>query len=302
MKKIILTMIMVLLLVAAVGCTTNNNTSTSSKSTPFIGGTTGLNIQFYQSSPPPEVYDGGDYPFQAVIKLENKGETDVKKENIIVKIAGIRAEEFGSSEGSLTKSPDQDVLATVKDPEGNIRNGAPVFVEFNGLNHKDPLAGNTPFTFMADVCYVYETTANAKVCVRENNVDDRKASGVCKVEEKKMIYNSGAPVQVISFLESARATDKIAFTFDILHRGTGKIFKADTKCDTSQITNEDKIWVEVTSDAGGNLECSNLNSGTGTSGYASLYGDTTTITCTLQKATTNDFETPITIKVKYDYR
>ena len=91
----------------------------SGKETPFIGGTDGLLIDLLDDSPPEEVTDGGNYPFDVVVKLENAGEEMIVKDDVIVEISGIDPREFGLTEEDLVKNPDEDLEATRKSSEGS---------------------------------------------------------------------------------------------------------------------------------------------------------------------------------------
>jgi len=294
MKKIMLSIILLLI---AVGC--SSKTPTSGNTQPFKGGTTGILLSFEQDAPPAEVFDGGDFPFDVVVKLKNDGEHDVLKDDVTVKVSGILSTEFGKSEAELSQKPLDDVLGTKKESSGDIQQSGPVFVEFNGLNHAALLSGNVPYRLRAEACYKYGTTAISQVCVRKNNLDTKDT--VCDVNEDKNVASSSAPVQVTSFKETQRATDKIAFTFIVAHKGNGNIFQQATNCDTSSRSFEDKVWVEVESGMAG-LECSGLRDGTATTGYVTLYGDDKPITCTQTVSTNSDYSTPVTIRLMYDYK
>lgn len=273
------------------------------KQDPFVGGTTGLTVNFAEGAPPPETFDGGDSPFDVVVILENKGEHDVKKEDVEVSIKGILASDFSLSESNLKKNPDDDVKATEKNSEGDVIYGPPVYVEFTEFNHKEALTGNTPFTILAQVCYLYESRAQAMLCVKEDNLDVSTEGRVCRVTETKEVYNSGAPLHIENFKEYPAAEKKVRITFDIVHIGTGDIYKRSTKCDKSSKSDEDKVWVEVSSTIAGNLQCSGLSEGSNSrEGYVKLYSQGKhTVTCTQEVTTNSDYETPINIKMEYDY-
>lgn len=295
-QRMIFLAAVVLLVVGLSGCSTGKSKGPV-KSNPYIGGTQGLLIEFGDGNPPPEVYDGGDFPFDITVKLENKGEFTVPRNDVQVKITGIRAQEFGVSEGSLTKSPDEDVEGREKNAEGGIRDGPPVYVEFSGLNRREKLSGNTEYTIRADVCYTYKTFANSKICVRENNLDVDE--GVCAVNEVKTVYNSGAPVQIKDFKEVPRARNKIGFDFTVEKAANGEVYKKGTKCADIR-ANEDKVWVEVKTGIPG-LECSGLKDGTSTTGYITLYGGSRIVTCVQTVDTNSDYEAPVDITLVYDW-
>jgi len=298
MKKIWLLAIIVCM-VLIFGCGTQQN-STTGKTAPFVGGTTGVTVGYSQDSPPSEVDDGGNFPFDVVVELVNKGEFTVPKDKMTVKLVGIRPEEFSKTEAQLTAHPDEDVTATKKDPEGFITEGPPIYVTFSDLNHKEQLVGNKEFPFRAEVCYYYETTATAPLCVRKNNIDPEK-NGICEVSSDQTPENSGSPVQVTTFKEFGRAKNKVGFQFTVAHVGTGDIFEKDSTCNTER-KYEDQVFVKVETAFNSGLKCSGLSSGDDKSGYVKLFGNSRIVSCTQDVDTTSDYETAVTVKLSYDYR
>ncbi len=276
--------------------------ATSTKQDPFLGGTTGLSVDFAEGAPPTEAFDGGDSPFDVVVIVENKGEHTVEKSDCRIKIKGVLASDFSKSEAELIKNPSEDVESTKKNSEGDIIPGPAIYTEFTGFNHDDMLTGNTPFTILAEVCYLYETDSQAMLCIKEDNLDSTTEGRVCKVTETKTVYNSGAPVHIENFKEIPSAKDKVRFTFDVVHKGTGDIYKKSTTCSKDTRADENKVWVEVQSTIAGSISCSNLADGSDTNGYVRLYSQgKNTVSCTQQVTTNSDYETPINIKLQYDY-
>jgi hypothetical protein len=281
------------------GCT-EQQTGVVPKSQPFIGGTTGIVVDFAGDSPPAEVDDGGDFPFDIVVELRNVGEHTVKKDDMEVRILGVRPEDFDKSEEDLTQHPEENVIATRKDPEGDINEAPPVYVTFSDFNHRKPLVGNKDFTFRAEVCYLYETTATAQLCIRKNNIDPEEG-GVCEISEHKAVYNSGAPVTVTEFKEFGRARSKVGFEFKIQHMSNGNIHEKNSNCNQERKF-EDRVWVEVDTTFDGGLKCSGLNDGDDTSGFVKMYGENRIVSCTQEVDTDSDYETSVDITLTYDYR
>ena len=153
MKKILIGL---LLLVALLGCKTPGAQEIGVTS-PFIGGTQGLDVQFQDFRA--EVFDGGLDPFDIIVQVENKGEAAVQQQNAEVQISGINPFEFGVDVTQLKRTLPDDLIETRKTPEGQILESPPIFVEFNGLNHITKIAGATAtFPIRADLCYLYSTT------------------------------------------------------------------------------------------------------------------------------------------------
>ncbi len=266
---------------------------------PFIGGTQGLAADFIDFRK--EVFDGGRDPFDVVVKLENKGEKNVAPSRVRVKLSGINPAEFGKLEEDLTKSPPDEVIATHADAQGNVLPGTPVFVEFTGLNHFSPISGTqVTFPLRADICYTYTTDAVSKVCVRDNILNPEEG-GICEINEDKPVFNSGAPVQIGAVKESARAKDKIGFSFEISNAGTGQIYERGSACDKSTRAKENRVYAIVDSGMPG-LQCTGLTtSGTKAEGFTTLFEGKKIVTCTQTITSRTDFEQQIDAQVIYDY-
>lgn len=280
-----------------VGC---NGQDKAEAGNPFLGGSRGLDISFLDGSPPSSVFDGGDFPFDIVVKLENVGEYFVDTGDVEVELSGFRPGEFSKGAGEMTLTNEEPLTAKRKESDGSIIPGNPVFMEFTGFNHRDNIVGASQvFPVKAGVCYDYGTIANAQLCSRKNVVNPSEG-GVCRVNEAKTIYNSGAPVQVSGLTETARAKNKIGFTFKIVHSGSGEIFAPDTaeKCDPAVRTNKDKVELNIDTGLPG-LSCTGLGEGT-TEGTVTLYNGEKIVTCT-QDLEGLDFEFPLLIELNYRY-
>ncbi len=297
MKKEIL--IFLILLAVVSGCDLNNE-DTPDTGTPFLGGTTGLIMNFMEDAPPEEVYDGGEYPFDIVVKLENEGEWDVEAGNARVKISGIDPSEFGLDPSDLIGYPDSDLTRTYKDAEGNVIEGSETHVGFYGFNFQDEIRGNMQFPVRADVCYTYGTNALSQICIKEDLYDTDEDS-LCIVNEEKSVYSSRAPVQVTSMKESVRGAEKVGFTFTLEHIGNGGIFQKGSDCDTTGVQYEKKVWIEVSTGEEG-LKCNGLQDGTDTTGYVTLYGGERTVTCTQEADSVSDYQKKVDITIEYDYK
>ncbi len=294
MKNYVNIILILSLLIFVSGC---GEKITPSKESPFIGGTTGLLISYDDGAPPAEVYDGGDFDFEVVVKLKNDGEQSVSKDKVEVSLSGIDPREFGLSDSDFVKHSDEDLEGTYKDSEGNKIEGTTTYVVFSGLNHRESLTGNTPYTIRADVCYNYATDVNSMLCIKKGQID--KEGDICKINEEKAVFNSGGPVQVTTFKETPKGKNKFNFQFTIEPKGNGGIYKKGSNCEETR-TNENRIFVSVDTGMSG-LNCVGLD-GDATSGYITLYSGKRTITCTQETETNTDFEKPVNIKLEYDYK
>lgn len=289
------------LILAFSGCSTTESTGpTGEKLKAFIGGTNGVTLSFAPGTPPPEVFDKGEFPFDVSIILKNQGEADVAQGDYFVRLSGIDPADFSKSSADFTIHPDEDLDGMRKDPEGNIIEGSEVYVDFSGLNYQDELSGNSQFNIRADVCYKYQTVVNSKLCVKEDMLDTED-NAVCTITESKQIQNSGAPVQITSFEQTVAGRDKIAFTFEISHVGSGSVHQTNSDCSTETV-DENRVYVEVNTGLSGELSCSGLGSGGSYSGEVVLYEGKRTVRCTQIVDTTADFEKITEIKLTYDYK
>jgi len=296
MKRILLFSMLCLLVLAA--CKEGDKTGVVDKVNPFIGGTEGISFDFLNLRN--SVFDGNNDPFDIVIKLENKGEFTIPKQNMRVSVAGINPAEFGKVDEALALSPDDDSLGVRKDTQSNVLKSPPVTVEFAGLSYLGKVVGaSQQFPLAVDVCHLYGTTAASYLCIL-SDILTTKNNAVCKIQESKKVSNSGAPVQVQNVQEFERGRDKIGFTFEIKHAGSGAVYEQNTKCVNERFKN--KVWVSVDTKIPG-LTCTSLGHKEGTSvdGMVVLLDGTKTLSCTQQVSQRSDFEQPITFKLLYDY-
>jgi len=296
MRRYISTTLLALLILS---CSQQEKKTVSLDNNPFNGGTQGLAFSFQEL--PKEVFDGANAPFDVTLKLENKGETLVQKDNAHVKLSGINPTEFSKTETDLIKSASDDVIELRKDPQGNIILGQQTSITFSNLNHKDKIIGaQAQFPLRADLCYLYRTSAVSKLCVRQNLLTP-PTGGICEINADKQLYNSGAPVQFTNFKENTRAKDKIGFVFDIQNIGGGNTFERNTICSRSDRKTQDHIYVIVNTALSG-LQCTGLDSTSkGAEGYITLYSGSKTISCTQQISTSSDFEQLVNLEAHYDY-
>ena len=286
-------------LITIVACTSQEPAQQINLQSPFLGGTEGLLLGFQDLRP--EIFDNGKDPFDIVVRLENKGETVVAKQDVHVKISGINPTEFGKTEAQLLSNAPDDVVEVRKEPAGNILPGPLVFVEFTGLNHNSPIAGaSNQFIIRADACYTYRTKAVSKVCVRDNLLTP-KAGGICELNADKPLANSGAPLQFSNFKESTRAKDKIGFTVEIANANTGQIYERNSICDTTSRQKENRVYLIVSTALPG-LQCTGLEStAKGAEGFVTLYGGNKPISCTQAINSKTDFEQLVNLEAIYDY-
>lgn len=290
-------------LIGLSGCDGNTEPAGS----PFVGGTTGLAVSFMENSPPASVYDGGTNPFYIYVQLNNNGEWEVKKEDVIVRILGLDPSEFGVSTGDLQKQPIDDLMPVTKQSDTQqVIPGGMTIVEFPELNYGGNAVSNLPeMNLVAKVCYLYGTNVVSQVCVKKNPIDtdDR----ICAIEGYKSAYSSGGPVQVLNFHQSQVGKNKVGFSFTVQQQGTGTVYEKGTKCGLETTPRENRVWVEVSAPGWEGIRCTGLQGGS--SGTVILpqtsaskdSGTGITITCTQDLEIQTDYLKSVNIKLMYDY-
>lgn len=295
--------IMVLTSLVLAGCSSNGDTGANWNT--FIGGTDGVNMRFEVDSPPAEVNYGDE--FKVLLVLKNLGEYTVPEGDYFVKIKGFSPEEFSTTSGALQISPTEDLQANEMNPDtGETIEAYEVFVDIpqdGYLKYKGGIAGNTQFPFAADLCYTYVTTANAKLCIKE---DLRKVSDtdVCVLSGPQDITSSGAPIQIQNFKEFSGGEDAVRFSFDVVAANTiGKVSKREMGC-SKQNSDVEKVFVTIDTGIAG-LECSGFigDESAENEGYIKLSNGVRQVTCTqdLTGQHDTDFIKIIEITAEYDF-
>lgn len=279
------------------GCDSNKQPTTG---VPFLGGEHGVKISLRENSPPLEVFDSGEMTFDIDVILKNEGEYTIPSGEAMLTVNGIEASAFSKSPNDFKVVLNKDLPGKEKSVQGKIIDSPAVDVEIKSLNYKDTLSGDFNFPFQVNLCYLYETVANVGVCFKENLLSSD--AGVCNVDETKTVYNSGAPVQVETFTEYPRGKDKVGFSFDIIHKGNGKVSRNTIKdCSQASPMQKGEVYVEVISDVKG-LQCRPLRDGTSTAGYVRLNDvGKATIDCEQTATVSGNYVKPITINLKYRY-
>ncbi len=323
----ILIVLGIISLVLIVGCGRGGEVSGGAPTTPFLGGSQGLEMKFLQGNPPDEITDGdgttSTFPFKVIVTLRNMGEFDLKKDQVKISLIGFLPEDFGIADDPATTSvdekdvlkdqnPEDDPSPRLRDSEGNIIESVEVYKTFpkadEDLKFKRQLHGNTPFIFKANVCYKYQTKAASEICFLENLVDVAD-DAICDPSEPKNIFSSGSPLGVPAFRQTVVGKDKIQFSFDIVHSGSGDVFDPTdvADCPTAskdRRTKENKVDVNVnTGITSGNLKCSGFDAVTdGDASFTTtLVNGKRTITCTQSLTSASDFIGPVVIKLDFNY-
>jgi hypothetical protein len=303
-------MVGLLLIMVLAGCGRQSSTGTGS-TTPFIGGSSGLVVDFQQETPPAEVTDDG-FPFNAIVRIENKGESQVRPEQIKVSLEGFLPSDFGVSEEEIRNKQPREVLEPKRrDPNGNLVDGTTAFITFPSEDKAfiaKHFTGNVEVPFRAEMCYKYATNANGKICVLKDLIN-KNPKALCNPNGGQTSASSSSPIQITGFREAVTGRDKVSFTFDVVHSGNGNIYKvgegrADADCPRDVISRqslENQVLVTVSAEGLSGITCDFPSQAT--SGYVRLVSGKRTVTCTVDLTNQHniDYEKIIDIKAEFNY-
>lgn len=302
-----------LMLVVACG---NSATPSGASRSPFLGGTSALQLEFERDAPPSEVTDR-NFPFKVVLNIENQGEHDITENDIKIGLSGINQGDFlgvsnnDFAEGTRLEAP---INGKKQDPEGGVIDGGIAFVTIPDGNNNfvfRQLSGNTPFTFQANVCYRYETKATGRLCILKNLFKSDFSDELCNPNSGRDIFSSSGPVQLSQLKQHVDSDDRITFSFDVSHSGSGELFKTENDIMSGcprdnqglEIESRDKVYVSVETRGLPFDPVCNIESGS-SSGEVRLVSGSRTITCTLDLPLSEqrtDFESILDITVDYLY-
>ncbi|MBI2133239.1 hypothetical protein HYU11_01005 [Candidatus Woesearchaeota archaeon] len=299
--------LLLVLVVFLAGCT---RTTPANSGTPFCGGIDGIEMKFVEGSPPQEVFDNSQFPFDMTLRLFNKGEHNVLPGEAKIELSGISSIDFGGP--PYTKIIAEPITGKHKDQNGNCVDGDPILVTFGGpgeeaFKYKHSLPGNTKFSLRADLCYSYSTNSTVQFCI-QRELPRFNQEPTCKVTDTKPVSNSGAPLHIENFKQSPGGEYKIAFSFDVVRKGTGAVHSG-TLCDSS-FQARNKVHVKVFSRVGA-ISCTSLRGG---NEGDILLTDNDKSSKTLNRRNMNcildttgirgerEFETPVNIELSYNYK
>jgi len=307
MNKSLLTVVTSLLLLAA--CT-GGGPQQPGIGSPFIGGNVGLNLYLQDGAPPPQVFDGGKFPFAVNIVVENVGEADVgvgtDNPYVTSRIEGINPTSFGLVDADLEKELDVPLRGARKNFDGTIIGGLIANFVFEGLNFQGDLQGNDLLTLRGTVCYDYENTATTQLCFKNDIIESVQDATICTLTGEKIVHNSGGPLHVSQVIQNPLGENKVQVNFVIEHVGPGEFYgrEADESCNPSvRNTNKFRTDVEVfVEDPSAVVKCYRL--GSSDFGTLTMYnGAPQTVTCTVEGSSTKArvYTDIMTINLAYRY-
>jgi len=300
MKKLV--MMLSVLAALLVACTSGGETATIS---PFFGGTDGLKISFVESAPPSTpILDQSRVPFDVVLNVENAGEWDIANpSDSVFTITGVSPSDFGKTAADFSKPSNLPLNGIKKDSQGNKLPGTTTQLAFTNLAYTGKIAGSQQLTISANSCYKYGTRATSRICVRSNLLSP--SVGGCTLQGAKELFVSGAPVHVEGFQESVESANRIAFTFNIVPKGTGSYYQLGSSC-AEEISKKNKVKVTIDTKLATPTVCNfqdeSGNAINSNSGYVTIFGQSRIVRCTqeLSSSELGDYEKIIDLTLEYD--
>lgn len=298
MKKSVVALIFLLILIS--GCQVQKKENPSLGI--FIGGNSGLEFSFAENQPPLKVLDNNQDHFSITLKLQNKGEFTIPSGKVIASLSGINAEAFSLS--SLNTKLTIPLEGQFKSGTQAVQS-SPEELEFDKAVYKYNLNADFPTSLRANICYLYQTKAISKVCLK-NNVVERNTEDKCIINSDKVTVEvSGAPVKIKEVKQRSSAANEIKLSFTITNEGKGEVYSptafSDKCLDLSSEKN--RVLVEVRSASGqANIKCSQLQENN--KGIVKLSLKEKVINCDIPTKGLQDvaFEEPINIILNYFYK
>jgi hypothetical protein len=302
--KMIAIVFMAAMMLLLTGCPGDNGGDGGNWQT-FAGGTEGVTLNFEPLNPPTEINAGEE--FMVLVVLKNVGEHTVASGDYSVRLRGFSPAEFSTTPDALMATPAEDLQANVLDPDsGVVLESYDVPVQLpvgdQGLIYSGGIAGNTPFPIVADICYQYKTTSNAKLCVKKD-LAKTTDTDVCTISGPQAISSSGAPIAIADFQEAGAGRDAVRFSFKVsANAPAAQIAALGSSC-SELYQDKDKVFVTVDTGIDG-LRCTGfLGTNQGNEGYVKLSDGTRQISCTqtISSAEKSDYVKTVIITAEYDY-
>jgi len=241
---------------------------------PYIGGITGVSVEFMTSAPPSQFSQGESVPVTVIVK--NQGEENIIKGNTQVRIYGIKPENFGLS--SKYVGTPGDLLG-----KGSTAEGGNQRIDFGSMKYNIDVVNSEDFTMRARVCYPYKTRGKIDICVK-SVVAQESGDSVCALAGEKVTKGSvsSGPVQITSVKETTRASSEVRFDITIENKGPGEVFTPEMQCedyenDDFRLSKKDFVGVKITNPVG--VKCSFIDGVEDSEGQINLLLGKDILTC-----------------------
>jgi hypothetical protein len=282
------------LIVFIAGCTggTPDDINDVAAITSYVrSGTTGLEMEFVNNLPPPQIYDTSD--LVVLLELKNTGAHDISGNDCFVEIGGF--------DDSIIRGVNK--RQTCGELEGkNVYNQEGGFdtVEFKSTNiglPKDVDRHSPPIVVTA--CYEYQTIAATQVCVDPLFFELTAEQKACQVRDVGLGGGQGGPVSA-TYVNVDMVGSKAIFDIEVANVGPGRVISPRANiatCPTGlRYDDFDQVRYRVELPGAKMIRCTPsdflVRLGNGGRGR---------IVCTFDVGNTQAYETPLKIELNYNY-
>jgi len=253
-------------------------------SSAFVGGKDGLVASF--ESPQDQVIMG--VPFEIILRVQNKGECPIPTGSANFTLNNPRL--FGIDESNATKQNSEDLSETKLRGENVVSEGGVELITWENAKISTLIVTEQQqIPINVVMSYPYNTTSIVYACTSTSGK-------VCQPTEEKQVQNSGAPIHIKSFKQTAIKTAegirlRFGFIFENVGGGTASLDQSFSESSINQ--------VNITSIKFGNkiYNSSNITSICGTSTFAM----DTEYWCTLQDVP-EEIEDQLVFNISYYYQ
>jgi len=273
MKKIIPFTLMALILVIS-GCQQQDATSEG----PFVGGNQGVTISFVDGAPVSEFARADSVPIK--VKLVNGGEYNIPENSAEILLYGLAMNDYGLS--SDYKTVPQFLRGIQKDL---IEEGGEAQIDMGILKYQESISNFIEPVLRSKVCYPYMTEARITACANSREIVESGGEVICSIEGEKVEAGrvSSSPVQITSFTEQLRGTDKVSFRITLENTGLGEVYRSGSECsglDDPLIKSEkkDKVHLKIMPTE---ISCIFYDGSEGNEGDVRLDGTSKVLTCNM---------------------
>ena len=291
MKKILLMIFSLVFVLFISAC----QQTTTKPSGPYLGGTSGVSVDFVNTAPPTQFNQGEAVPLKVLLK--NQGEEDLVAGNAQVRIYGVKVENFGLNN-------DYKAISGNLRGKSSLAQGGEQRIDFGTAKYTLDVVNSQDFTLRARLCYPYTTRGTIDICVK-SGVAEEAGQGVCSVLGEKVVKGSisSGPIQITSLKEDTRGSDEVRFDITIENKGLGEVFTPQMKCqdyedDTFRLAHKDTVGVKINNPLG--IKCAFLNGQESNEGEVQL-GSTGNVVLSCWMTTQQTYEDKLDLALSYYY-
>ncbi len=214
----------------------------------FVGGKEGLHVSFITNAPPEQVYYDSNakesFPFTIQLLLDNRGEYRIPAGDIQIQISNYQ--NFGLTQDEAITTNVASLTGRQK-LESGFSPGGVEYIEFEDVKYigAEPITSKSPVSLSAEVCYPYQTTGVATICVAKSPTIQ---SDICKVDSQKKVHSSGGPIKVSGIIERSSvgvdSTIRVVLDIEVTKIGDDLIYKGGSDCSNLDSTDKDVVRIE----------------------------------------------------------